>query len=144
MEETFTFLKQLPVNFLATVKRDDDGAILPTCRPFGDPVLFDGKIYMLTSAHKSVAEQLAEDNHVCIVAYDGRDGKNSETWLRVDAEAIDDSENIEAKKAIIAEFDWAEEAGYTLDNPEFKCYYLANAQAEVRDSEGEVLASYQF
>lgn len=144
MEETFKFLKQLPVNFLATVKRDENGIALPACRPFGDPVLFEGKIYMLTHAHKSVAQQIAADNHVCIVAYDGKDGQNSKTWLRVEAEAVDDSDNTAAKQAIIDEFDWAEECGYTLDNPEFNCYYLANARSEVRDSEGEVLASYEF
>lgn len=57
---------------------------------------------------------------------------------------IDDSDNTAAKQAIIDEFDWAEEAGYTLDNPSFRCYYLANAKAEVRDSEGKVLAGYEF
>ena len=31
---------------------------------------------------------------------------------------------MEAKKAIITEFDWAEDAGYTLDNPDFKTFYL--------------------
>lgn len=57
---------------------------------------------------------------------------------------MDDSGNRDAKQAMIDEFDWAEEAGYTLDNPEFKCYYLAHAKAEVRDCDGEVLASYEF
>lgn len=135
MQEVFDYLKALEVNFLAT--RDGEGV---SCRPFGDPVKFDNKIYMLTSAHKSVAKQLAANDHVCIVAYN----PEKENWLRIFCEAIDDSENTAAKQAIIDEFDWAEEAGYTLDNPEFKCYYLANAKAEIRDSEGEVLASYEF
>lgn len=135
MEEVFQYLKALDVNFLAT-----RGGEKVSCRPFGDPVEFDGKIYILTMAHKSVAKQLAADNHACIVAYNPK----KENWLRVFCEAIDDSENIVAKQAIINEFDWAEEAGYTLDNPDFKCYYLANAKAEIRDSDGKVLASYEF
>lgn len=135
MQDVFDYLKALEVNFLAT--KDGDRV---SCRPFGDPVKFDGKIYMLTHAHKSVAKQLAADNHICIVAYNAE----KENWLRVFCEAVDDSDNVGAKQAIIDEFDWAEEAGYTLDNPEFKCYYLANAKAEIRDSEGEVLASYEF
>lgn len=135
MQEVFDYLKALEVNFLAT--RNGTNV---SCRPFGDPVKFDDKIYMLTHAHKDVAKQLAEDNHICIVAYN----PEKENWLRVFCEAIDDSDNTGAKQAIIDEFDWAEEAGYTLDNPEFKCYYLANAKAEIRDSEGEVLASYEF
>ena len=40
-----------------------------------------------------------------------------------------------AKKAIIAEFDWAEEAGYTLDSPDFKVFYLANAEATIYNSD---------
>lgn len=135
MEEVFNYLKALEVNFVAT--RNGDGV---SCRPFGDPVKFDGKIYMLTHAHKDVAKQLAADNHVCIVAYN----PDKENWLRIFCEAVDDSDNMAAKQAIIDEFDWAEEAGYTLDNPEFKCYYLAHAKAEIRDSEGEVLGQYEF
>lgn len=135
MQEVFTYLKSLEVNFLAT--RDGKGV---SCRPFGDPVKFDNKIYMLTHAHKSVAKQLAANSHICIVAYN----PDKDNWLRIFCEAIDDSGNTAAKQAIIDEFDWAQSAGYTLDNPEFKCYYLANAKAEIRDCEGEVQASYEF
>ena len=110
----------------------------PSLRPFGDPVLFDGKIYVLTNAKKNVAKQIAANNHVCIVAYDGTD------WIRINCELVDDSDNIEAKKAIIAEFEWAEEAGYTLDAPDFKAFYLANATATIYNEEGEVLAEEKF
>ena len=133
MEKTFDFLKnRTQVNFVATINGDK-----PSLRPFGDPVLFDGKIYVMTHAQKEVAKQLAA-NHVCIVAYDGTD------WIRINCELVDDSGNLEAKKAMIAEFDWAEEAGYTLDAPDFKAYYMANADATIRNEDGEVLASEQF
>lgn len=135
MEEVFNYLKALDVNFLAT--RNGEGV---SCRPFGDPVKFNGKIYMLTHAEKDVAKQINANNYICIVAYNPDRGN----WLRVFCEAVDDSDNTAAKQAIIDEFDWSEEAGYTIDNPSFKCYYFANVKAEVRDSEGEVLASYEF
>ncbi|MBR0134530.1 pyridoxamine 5'-phosphate oxidase family protein [Candidatus Saccharibacteria bacterium] len=134
MEKTFDFLKnRTHFNFVSTISGDK-----PSCRPFGDPVLFNGKIYVLTNAQKNVAKQIAENNHVCIVAYDGTD------WIRINCELVDDSENIEAKKAIIAEFDWAEEAGYTLDAPDFKTYFLANADATIYNEDGEVLATENF
>lgn len=130
MEEVFDFLKKkTQVNFVATVAGDK-----PSLRPFGDPVLFCGKIYMLTHKSKQVYQEMQNNPNICIVAYD----EPSNTWVRVRAKAIDDSDNTEAKKAIIAEFDWAEEAGYTLDNPDFAALYLADANAEIRDSEGEV------
>ena len=134
MEKTFDFLKnRTQVNFVSTI---NDGK--PCCRPFGDPVLFDGKIYALTNAKKNVAKQIAADDHVCIVAYDGKD------WIRINCEMIDDSDNLEAKKAIIAEFDWAEEAGYTLDAPDFKIFYLANATSTIYNEDGEVLSQEEF
>lgn len=130
MEEVFDFLKRkTQVNFVATVAGDK-----PSLRPFGDPVLFDGKIYMLTNKSKQVYKEIQANPSVCIVAYD----EPSNTWVRVRAKAVDDSDNEAAKKAIIAEFDWAEEAGYTLDNPNFAALYLADATAEIRDSDGEI------
>lgn len=130
MEGAFDFLKhKTQVNFVATIDGDK-----PSLRPFGDPVLFDSKIYMLTHKSKQVYQQMQRNPNICIVAYD----EQSDTWLRIRAKAVDDSDNADAKRAIIAEFDWAEPAGYTLDNPDFAALYLADATAEIRDSEGEV------
>lgn len=134
MEKTFDFLKnRTKVNFVATVDGDR-----PSLRPFGDPVLFNGHIYALTNAQKNVAKQIAANNHVCIVAYDG------EEWIRINCELINESDNIEAKKAVIAEFDWAEEAGYTLDSPDFVLYRFANATAIIYNEDGEALVEEQF
>ena len=134
MEKTFDFLKnRTKVNFVATIDGDR-----PSLRPFGDPVLFNGHIYALTNAQKNVAKQIAANNHVCIVAYDG------EEWIRINCELANESDNIEAKKAVIAEFDWAEEAGYTLDSPDFVLYRFANATAIIYNEDGEALVEEQF
>lgn len=133
MNETFKFLKKLEVNYLTTLKGDK-----PSCRPFGDPVLFDNKIYILTNKQKDVSKQIAANNNVCIVAYD------NENWIRINCQLLDDSNNIEAKKAIIEEFDWAEAAGYTLDNPNFQILYITNADASIYDVDGNILENYKF
>ena len=134
MEETFEFLKKrTQVNYVSTIDGNK-----PSCRPFGDPVLFDNKIYVLTNKQKNVSKQIAINNNVCIVAYDG------ENWIRIYCKLIDDSNNIDAKKAIINEFDWAEDAGYTLDNPDFQVLYIANADATIADSDGNIISSYKF
>lgn len=139
MDKTFDFLKNRakvngePINFVTTVT---DG--LPSCRPFGDPVLYDGKIYALTMKHKAVSKQLAQNDRACVVAYDG------ENWIRVNCRLVDDSDNLDAKRAVLAEFDWAEEAGYTLDNPDFQLLYFAAAESECRDSDGNVIWSEKF
>lgn len=51
MKETFEFLKKLEVNYLSTIDENK-----PSCRPFGDPVLFEGKIYILTNKQKNVSK----------------------------------------------------------------------------------------
>lgn len=134
MEKTFDFLKnQTQVNFVSTINGDK-----PSCRPFGDPVLFDGKIYCMTNANKNVAKQIAANNNVCIVALSG------DNWIRINCKLVDDSANLEAKKAMIAEFEWAEAAGYTLDNPDFKIFYLAEADSKIYDEEGNILVAENF
>ncbi|MDD2376997.1 MAG: pyridoxamine 5'-phosphate oxidase family protein [Clostridia bacterium] len=136
MEETFEFLKNTTkVNFVATINGD-----APSNRPFGDPVLFENKIYVLTNKKKQVSKQIKLNNKVCIVAYDAE----NENWIRINCELIDDSNNISAKQAIIDEFDWAEEAGYTLDNPNFQALYIANADVKIYNIDGNVLNSYTF
>lgn len=52
--------------------------------------------------------------------------------------------NIEAKKTAINEFEWAEEAGYTLDNPDFQVLYMRNVESKIYDEDGNVLATYNF
>ena len=134
MDKTFDFLKhKTQVNYVSTINGDK-----PSCRPFGDPVLFDGKIYVLTNAQKNVAKQIDNNNNVCIVAYDGNQ------WIRINCKLIDDSNNTAAKQAIINEFDWAEEAGYTLDSPDFKTYYLADADATIYDEDGNIVTKETF
>ena len=136
MEEVFNFLKEkTKVNFVATMNGDK-----PSNRPFGDPVLFDNKIYVLTNARKNVAKQIEQNNNVCIVAYDNTD----ETWIRINCQLIDDSKNVDAKQAIIDEFEWAIEEGYTLDNPDFKALYMANVDATIYDIDGNEISRHNF
>lgn len=134
MNETFKFLKEnTQVNYLATINGDK-----PSLRPFGDPFLYNGKIYVITNKKKDVSKQITRNNHVCIVAYD------NENWIRINCELVDDSDNINAKKAAISEYDWAESAGHTLDNPNFQILYMHNVTAVIYDEEGHPINSYKF
>ena len=64
--------------------------------------------------------------------------------MRTGLELIDDSNKVEAKRAVINEFDWAIEAGYTLDNPDFQVLYIANADSTIYNEDGEIIANYKF
>ena len=134
MNKTFEFLKnKTQVNFLSTIDGNE-----PSCRPFGDPVLFDNKIYVITNKKKDVSRQIAENNSVCIVAYD------NENWIRIKCKLIDDSDNMEVKQAIINEFDWATQAGYTLDNPNFQVLYMSDVISNIYDEDGNNLWTERF
>lgn len=136
MEEVYNFLKyKTKVNFIATLNSDK-----PSNRPFGDPILFDNRIYVLTNARKNVAKQIDINNNVCIVAYNNQD----DTWIRINCKLIDDSNNIEVKQAVINEFDWAKSSGYTLDNPDFKVLYMKDVEAVIYEADGEILSEYMF
>ena len=133
MKETYEFLKErTKVNYVSTINGDR-----PSIRPFGDPVLFNNKIYLLTQKEKNVFKQIKANNNVCIVAYDG------EEWIRIDCKLIDDSDNAEAKKAITDEFDWAVDAGYTLDNPNFAALYISEATSTIY-GEDKIISTYKF
>ena len=132
--KTYKFLKEdTKVNYVATINGDS-----PSLRPFGDPYEYDGKIYVLTMKTKNVYKQFVTNNKVCIVAYDG------ENWIRINCDLVDDSNNTEAKKKAISEFDWAEEAGYTLDNPDFAVLYMANVESTIYNEDGEIIAKEEF
>lgn len=133
MKETYEFLKErTKVNYVSTVNGDK-----PSVRPFGDPVLFNDKIYVLTQKHKNVFKQIEINNNVCIVAYDGNE------WIRIDCKLVDDSDNINAKEAIINEFDWALDAGYTLENPDFAALYISDAVSTIY-GEDKIISTHKF
>ena len=100
--------------------------------------MFDNKIYVITNKQKNVSKQIAINNNVCIVAYD------NENWIRINCQLIDDSNNIQAKQAVIDEFDWAIESGYTLDNPDFQILYMSNVDATIYNEDGEIISTHQF
>lgn len=134
MKETYKFLKErTKVNFLSTINNGK-----PSSRPFGDPILFDNKIYVITNKQKNVSKQIYENNNVCIVAYDNTD------WIRINCQLVDDSNNIDVKQAVINEFDWAINAGYTLDNPDFQVLYMYNVESTIYNEDGEELFKERF
>lgn len=134
MNETYKFLKEnTQVNFVATIDGDK-----PSLRPFGDPFTYNNKIYVLTNKQKNVSKQISLNNNVCIVAYD------NSNWIRINCKLIDDSDNVEAKKAALKEFEWAEEAGYTLDNNDFQILYMSDVNSIIYNEDGKILNKFEF
>mgnify|MGYP000966762358 CR=1 FL=1 len=89
MKEVYDFLIQCGVFFLAT---EENGQ--PRVRPFGAIVLFNNRLYTITSRKKAVSRQLAANPKVELCALDG------ENWLRIEAVAIEDN-NTEAIRSML-------------------------------------------
>lgn len=135
MEKTIEFFNNCSeVIYLATINGDR-----PSLRPFGTPILVDGVFYSMSHEGKDVVNQLKQNSKVCVVA-----SNQQEQWIRIDCDLVDDSSNIEVKKAMIEKFEWAEMAGYTLDNPDFKVFRWNNAKSIVHDIEGDIIAEENF
>ena len=133
MKEIYDFLVKTEVNYVSTIDGDK-----PSCRPFGVPIIYDDKIYILTSKHKKVSKQIDKNNNACIVAYDG------ENWLIRNCKLIDDSSNINVKSKFLNEFDDLEEAGYSLDNPDMQVLYMSDVETTLYDEDGKELEEYKF
>ncbi len=133
MKETYNFLVKTEVNYLSTIDGDK-----PSCRPFGALIIYDDKIYILTSKLKNVSKQIDKNNNVCIVAYDGN------IWLRINCKLIDDSSNQDVKSKFLEEFADLEEAGYSLDNPDMQVLYMSDVEAILYDEDGMEIEKYCF
>lgn len=71
MEETFEFLKEkTKVNYIATINGDK-----PSNRPFGDPVLFDNKIFKCY-IYQMLNQQFTMRMEIFLVLIDFRNRKN--------------------------------------------------------------------
>lgn len=133
MEETYQFLKKVEVNYLSTIDYDK-----PSCRPFGSPIIYNNKIYILTSKDKKVSKQISLNNNVCIVAYDNTN------WIRINCELIDDSYNIAVKNAFLTEFPSLLECDYNLENKNMQVLYMNKVKSVIYDEDGNELNIYSF
>ena len=89
MKETYDFLKECGVYYLATVEDDK-----PRVRPFGTAEIFEGHLYIQTGKKKDVFKQIEKNPRVEICAFN--DGK----WIRVCGKLVLD-DRVEAKKYML-------------------------------------------
>ena len=89
MKETWEFLKNSGVYYLATIDGDQ-----PRVRPFGVAEIFEDKLYIQTGKSKDVSKQIQINNNVELCAF------NNGRWIRVTGKLIRD-ERVEAKKDIL-------------------------------------------
>ena len=102
MQETYDFLKNCGVFYLATIDNDK-----PRVRPFGALNIFENKLYIQTGKVKDVFKQMEKNPDVEITAF------NNGRWIRVSGKVVRD-DRFEAKEDMLE------------NNPELKSMYSAS------------------
>lgn len=131
MKEVVTFLRENPVQYLATVGRDGKAK----CRPFMFAGDLDGKLWFCTNNQKDVYKDMQQNPciEVCV-------SSPSYAWIRLSGEAVFEN-NLAAKEMCIQNPIVKSQYGQAT-NPIFTVFYLKNARAVIADFSGNPPREY--
>lgn len=131
MQEVVTFLKENPVQFLATVGRDGKAK----CRPFMFAGELDGRLWFCTNNQKDVYEDMQRNPNIELSV-----SSPAFAWIRLHGRAV--FENNMAAKEMCMENPIVKGQYQTAGNPVFEVFYLADAHAVIADFSGEPPREY--
>lgn len=125
MKEVVTFLKENPVQYLATVGRDGKAK----CRPFMFCFEQDNRLWFCTNNQKEVYADMKATPYVevCI-------SNSNFAWLRLSGKAV--FENNKAVKEACMGNPIVKGQYETAENPIFEVFYLEDAHAVIADMSG--------
>lgn len=126
MNEVLAFLRENPVQFVATVGLDGR----PKVRPFQFMLEKDGKLYFCTNNQKEVYAQLQRQPWLELCA-----SSAASQWLRISGKAVF-SDDWDVKTRIISENELVRSIYHTPDNTAFEVFYLTDAEATLSDFSG--------
>ena len=133
MKEVVTFLKENPVQYLATVSRDGKAK----CRPFMFSGEMDGKLWFCTNNQKDVYKGRPANPNIEISV-----SSPSYAWIRLHGEAV--FENNMAAKQMCLQNPIVKGQYGEATNPIFEVFYLRNAHAVIADFSGEPPKEYEL
>lgn len=126
MNKVVAFLKENPVQYLATVGRDGKAK----CRPFMFAGEMDGKLWFCTNDQKDVYKDMQHNPEVELsvasLAY---------AWIRLHGKAVFE-DNMAAKEMCLLNPIVKGQYGEAT-NPIFRVFYLADAHGVIADFSGE-------
>lgn len=132
-EEVVAFLRENPVQYMATVGRDGKAK----CRPFMFSHEQGGKLWFCTNSGKNVYKDMKENPHVqlCVAS-------PAYAWIRLDGAATFEDDRA-AKEACLENPIVKGQYG-SADNPVFEVFYLADARAVIADFSGNPPKEYDL
>ncbi len=134
MNEAVKFLRENPVQYLATIGKDGK----PKIRPFQFMIEEDGKIFFCTSNQKEVYKEIKTAPYIelCVAS-------PNNAWIRISGK-VEFSDDIAVKAAIIENSQLVKSKYKTPDNPIFEIFYLKDASAVIADFSGQPPKQYQI
>lgn len=131
MKKVIEFLKENPVQYLATVGRDGKAK----CRPFMFSGEIDGKLWFCTNNQKDVYKDMLENPEIQISV-----SSPKYEWIRLSGKAVFEN-NMDVKKICI-ENPIVKSQYKTADNPIFEVFYIENPHGLIADFSGN--PPYEF
>ena len=131
MEKVVKFLKENPVQYLATVGRDGRAK----CRPFMFADEMDGKLWFCTNNQKDVYKDMQKNPEIEISV-----SSPTYAWIRLNGKAVFEN-NIKAKEMCIKN-PIVKSQYETATNPIFEVFYLENPHGVIADFSGN--PPYEF
>lgn len=126
MNKVVAFLKENPVQYLATVGRDGKAK----CRPFMFAGEMDGKLWFCTNDQKDVYKDMQHNPEVELSV-----ASPAYAWIRLHGKAAFE-DNMAAKEMCLLNPIVKGQYGETT-NPIFRVFYLADAHGVIADFSGE-------
>ena len=133
MNEAIAFLRENPVQYLATVGRDGRAK----CHPFMFAGELDGKLWFCTNNQKDVYRDIVENPYVEVSV-----ASPAYAWIRLSGKAVFEDSR-EAKEMCMGN-PIVKSQYQTADNPIFVVFYLEEARAVLADFSGNPPREYQF
>jgi uncharacterized pyridoxamine 5'-phosphate oxidase family protein len=132
--EVIEFLKANPVQYAATVGRDNS----PKVRPFQFMVEDGGKLWFCTNSQKDVFRDLKANPgfELCV-------SSPSYAWIRVSG-TVEFSEDMRLKEKVIEASPLVKSLYKTADNPIFEIFTIAGAKAVISDFSGNPPKAYSL
>lgn len=131
MNDVIAFLRENPVQYLATVGRDGKAK----CRPFMFAGELEGKLWFCTNSTKTVYQEMQSNPNIELTV-----ASPEYTWLRLHGRAVFE-DNLAAKEMCMENPIVKGQYG-TASNPIFQVFYLADAHGVLADFSGNPPREY--
>ncbi|WP_417083187.1 pyridoxamine 5'-phosphate oxidase family protein [Evtepia gabavorous] len=131
MNDVIAFLRENPVQYLATVGRDGKAK----CRPFMFAGELEGKLWFCTNSTKTVYQEMQCNPNIELTV-----ASPEYTWLRLHGRAVFE-DNLAAKEMCMENPIVKGQYG-TASNPVFQVFYLADAHGVLADFSGNPPREY--